>query len=71
MPGLSETEALSFLLLKQFASRLLPSSIEDDLEFYFKNASQALSENISKVRSGHGLQGAYCRNQHSPTKAEK
>jgi Fe-S cluster biosynthesis and repair protein YggX len=48
MPGLSETEALSFLLLKQFASRLLPSSIEDDLEFYFKNASKALSENISK-----------------------
>jgi predicted DNA-binding transcriptional regulator YafY len=48
MPGLSETEALSFLLLKQFASRLLPSSIEDDLEFYFKNAAKALSENISK-----------------------
>jgi hypothetical protein len=53
MPGLSETEALSFLLLKQFASRLLPSSIEDDLEFYFKNASKALREH-QKVRSGHG-----------------
>ena len=48
MPGLSETEALSFLLLKQFASRLLPSSIEDDLEFYFKSAAKSLTENVSK-----------------------
>ena len=48
MPGLSETEALSFLLLKQFARRLLPMNIEDDLEFYFKNAEKALSENVSK-----------------------
>jgi len=48
MPGLSETEALSFLLLKQFASRLLPSSIENDLEFYFKSATKALTENVSK-----------------------
>ncbi|MFZ6724305.1 helix-turn-helix transcriptional regulator [Undibacterium sp. MH2W] len=47
MPGLSETEALSFLLLKQFASRLLPSSIEEDLAFYFNSAAKSLSENIS------------------------
>ena len=47
-PGLSETEALSFLMLKQFSNRLLPTSIADDLDPYFKNATRKLSDDVSK-----------------------
>ncbi|MET3124309.1 putative DNA-binding transcriptional regulator YafY [Oxalobacteraceae bacterium GrIS 2.11] len=47
-PGLSETEALSFLMLKQFASRLLPTSIVEDLDPYFKNARRTLSDEVSQ-----------------------
>ena len=46
-PGLSETEALSFLMLKQFASRLLPTTVIDDLDPYFKNARRTLSTEVS------------------------
>jgi predicted DNA-binding transcriptional regulator YafY len=47
-PGLSETEALSFLMLKQFSKRLLPTSIAEDLDPYFKNASRKLSDDVSQ-----------------------
>lgn len=47
-PGLSETEALSFLMLKQFSKRLLPTSIAEDLDPYFKHASRKLSDDVSQ-----------------------
>jgi predicted DNA-binding transcriptional regulator YafY len=47
-PGLSETEALSFLMLKQFSKRLLPTSIAEDLDPYFKNAGRKLSDEVSQ-----------------------
>lgn len=47
-PGLSETEALSFLMLKQFSKRLLPTSIAKDLDPYFRNASRQLSDDVSQ-----------------------
>lgn len=47
-PGLSEPEALSFLMLKQFSDRLLPTSICEDLKPYFKEASRKLSAEVSK-----------------------
>ena len=46
-PGLSETEALSFLMLKQFTKRLLPTSIADDLSPYFKEANRKLTDAVS------------------------
>jgi predicted DNA-binding transcriptional regulator YafY len=48
LPKLSATEALSFLLLKQLSSRILPTTIKDDLEVYFDNAAHALSESVSR-----------------------
>lgn len=47
-PGLSETEALSFLILKQFSKRLLPMSVAEDLEPYYKNAGRKLSDEVSQ-----------------------
>ena len=47
VPGLSETEALSFLMLKQFASQLLPTGIIDNLEPYFREARRKLSDEVS------------------------
>lgn len=47
-PGLSETEALSFLMLKQFSNRLLPTSISEDLDPYFRNATRKLSDDVSQ-----------------------
>lgn len=48
IPGLSETEALSFLMLKQFAGRLLPAWVMEDLEPYLAAARTRLSEEVSK-----------------------
>jgi predicted DNA-binding transcriptional regulator YafY len=47
LPGLSEPEALSFLMLKQFSERLLPDSIHEDLKPYFKEAARKLSAEVS------------------------
>jgi predicted DNA-binding transcriptional regulator YafY len=48
MPGLSESEALSFLLLKQFSSQFLPTSIIENLEPYFRAAQHKFSLEVSK-----------------------
>ncbi|MBC3805799.1 WYL domain-containing protein [Undibacterium seohonense] len=47
-PGLSEAEAVSFIMLKQFAQQLLPESLAQDLEPYFQEAKRTLSTGISK-----------------------
>lgn len=47
-PGLSEAEAVSFIMLKQFAQQLLPESLAQDLEPYFLEAKRTLSNEISK-----------------------
>lgn len=47
-PGLSEAEAVSFIMLKQFAQQLLPESLAQDLEPYFQEAKRTLSSGISK-----------------------
>lgn len=47
-PGLSEAEAVSFIMLKQFAEQLLPQSLAQDLEPYFQEAKRTLSSGISK-----------------------
>ncbi len=47
-PGLSEAEAVSFIMLKQFAEQLLPESLAQDLEPYFQEAKRTLSSGISK-----------------------
>lgn len=47
-PGLSEAEAVSFIMLKQFAEQLLPESLAQDLEPYFQEAKRTLSSEISK-----------------------
>lgn len=47
-PGLSEAEAVSFIMLKQFAQQLLPESLAQDLEPYFQEAKRTLSNGISK-----------------------
>jgi predicted DNA-binding transcriptional regulator YafY len=46
-PGLSEAEAVSFIMLKQFAQQLLPESLAQDLEPYFQEAKRTLSSGIS------------------------
>lgn len=48
VPGLSETEALSFLMLQQFSSRLLPAMLKDDLTPYFREARRKLSDDVSR-----------------------
>lgn len=47
-PGLSEAEAVSFIMLKQFAEQLLPESLAQDLEPYFQEAKRTLSKGITK-----------------------
>lgn len=47
-PGLSEAEAVSFIMLKQFAEQLLPQSLAQDLEPYFQEAKRTLSNGIAK-----------------------
>lgn len=47
-PGLSEAEAVSFIMLKQFAEQLLPESLAQDLAPYFDEAKRTLSSGISK-----------------------
>lgn len=47
-PGLSEAEAVSFIMLKQFAEQLLPESLAQDLEPYFQEAKRTLSSGITK-----------------------
>lgn len=47
-PGLSEAEAVSFIMLKQFAEQLLPQSLAQDLEPYFQEAKRTLSSGITK-----------------------
>ncbi|MBC3807042.1 WYL domain-containing protein [Undibacterium seohonense] len=47
-PGLSEAEAVSFIMLKQFAEQLLPQSLAQDLGPYFQEAKRTLSSGITK-----------------------
>lgn len=47
-PGLSEAEAVSFIMLKQFAEQLLPQSLAQDLAPYFQEAKRTLSSGITK-----------------------
>ncbi|MBY0572892.1 MAG: WYL domain-containing protein, partial [Undibacterium sp.] len=47
-PGLSEAEAVSFIVLQQFAQQLLPESLSQDLQPYFQEAKRTLSSSISK-----------------------
>lgn len=47
-PGLSEAEAVSFIMLKQFAEQLLPQSLAQDFEPYFQEAKHTLSSRITK-----------------------
>lgn len=47
-PGLSEAEAVSFIVLQQFAQQLLPESLSQDLQPYFQEAKRSLSSSISK-----------------------
>ncbi|MBC3881568.1 WYL domain-containing protein [Undibacterium sp. LX40W] len=47
-PGLSEAEAVSFIMLKQLAEQLLPESLAQDLEPYFQEAKRTLSSGIAK-----------------------
>jgi predicted DNA-binding transcriptional regulator YafY len=47
-PGLSEAEAVSFIMLKQLAEQLLPESLAQDLEPYFQEAKRTLSSGITK-----------------------
>ena len=47
-PGLSEAEAVSFIMLKQFSEQLLPQSLAQDLEPYFQEAKRTLSSGITK-----------------------
>jgi predicted DNA-binding transcriptional regulator YafY len=48
IPGLSEAEAVSFIMLKQFSEQFLPESLAQDLEPYFQEAKRTLSKDLSK-----------------------
>jgi predicted DNA-binding transcriptional regulator YafY len=66
VPGLSETEALSFLLLKQFSSRLLPASLKDDLAPYFREAQRKLSDDVSSGAVKTWPKKVRCVDPHQP-----
>lgn len=66
VPGLSETEALSFLLLKQFSSRLLPASMKDDLAPYFREAQRKLSNDVSHSAVRTWPKKVRCVDPHQP-----
>jgi predicted DNA-binding transcriptional regulator YafY len=48
IPGLSEAEAVSFIMLKQFSEQFLPESLAQDLEPYFQEVKRTLSKDLTK-----------------------